>query len=209
MSVSIKTIHPITKVIERACRAWADATTAGAQARQIARDLFDAGMVLDAELSHGLVMKIDSERRIDIPSPMTSKPDGDMADLVRALNANEISHLPLQNPAMPDETGDYLKMGVLPPAPRCEPPPEHREKRWHWIKRPNSEGPIPLVWVNATTGWICVGEAISPDRACDRGWRYVAPCEEPKASPRPVPGSPRGGPLSPGDDYGIVTDRIL
>lgn len=67
--------------------------------------------------------------------------------------------------------------------PRCEPPPEHREKRWHWLRDHLSNLSVGL-WLSDAHLWsIRCGTLFTdgaPDKLAEKGWRYVAPCEEPK-----------------------------
>lgn len=69
---------------------------------------------------------------------------------------------------------------------RCEPPPEHRSNRYHWIECVlSSKGDKSLFigrW-DMNSWWFAGREGnLTVNLATERGWRYVAPCEEP-----PVP----------------------
>jgi len=66
-------------------------------------------------------------------------------------------------------------------APRCEPPAEHRGKRWHWVSF-RGEEPGPAEWRQEG----CWGsEWVEPKKAYELGYRYVAPCEPPRQETQP------------------------
>lgn len=68
----------------------------------------------------------------------------------------------------------------------CEPPPEHRDKRWHWLRYAGprisqvGDKPSPMKWENGRWNNEDCFEYSATD-AFAHGWRYVAPCEEPKS----------------------------
>jgi len=63
-------------------------------------------------------------------------------------------------------------------APRCEPPAEHRGKRWHWV---SDGGGRMEVWEWIATKWYRTGlpPPYYPAFAGEDGWRYVAPAIPP------------------------------
>jgi len=67
--------------------------------------------------------------------------------------------------------------------PRCEPPPEHRGKRWHWLHVRRALEP-PSLNVGRWEGdhWTinCDLDEYSPAELAQLCWRYIAPCEEPE-----------------------------
>ena len=68
---------------------------------------------------------------------------------------------------------------------RCEPPPEHRGERWHWLTFKGSK-PEPVRLDNGPSGlfWGCGewrGGHCTPGWAYATGWRYHAPCPVPPA----------------------------
>lgn len=66
------------------------------------------------------------------------------------------------------------------PTTRCEPPPEHQAKRWHWIDTINFRDGSHVVnvagWVSGR--WLRAGRSgpLLPDIAWQHGWRYLEPC---------------------------------
>lgn len=75
-----------------------------------------------------------------------------------------------------------LKLDEPVTALRCEPPPEHRDKPWHWLER-SKDGFSRFI--GEWDGQWCVpgtGVAVEPDHAAHCGCRYVAPCEEPTSA---------------------------
>ena len=79
-------------------------------------------------------------------------------------------------------------------APRCEPPPEHRGVRWHWLVRERTSGmrsqPKPFPADFQSTGradieplWILpgIGGGATPEWAYEIGYRYLAPAIPPEA----------------------------
>lgn len=66
---------------------------------------------------------------------------------------------------------------------RCEPPPEHRGKRWHWLqtRRTLESGGLEIGrWEGNRWSINCDLDEYSPAELAQLCWRYVAPCEEPK-----------------------------
>jgi hypothetical protein len=62
--------------------------------------------------------------------------------------------------------------------PVCVPPPEHFEKKWHWLRHPRGNDCYPLKWENGQ--WTNEDTfAINPRDAAREGYKYVGPCEEP------------------------------
>lgn len=59
---------------------------------------------------------------------------------------------------------------------RCVPPPEHREKRWHWLR----DGATLVCGRWQESEWRIEAYRLSPVMADRNGYSYVAPCEEPK-----------------------------
>ncbi|HEY6030476.1 MAG TPA: hypothetical protein VIU44_07935 [Gaiellaceae bacterium] len=62
----------------------------------------------------------------------------------------------------------------------CEPPPEHRGKTYHWLRAP--EGDLQVHAWDAG-GWSGDTIFVESDDLWKSGWRYVAPCEEPRFKP--------------------------
>lgn len=77
--------------------------------------------------------------------------------------------------------GTRINVTTSATPPRCVPPPERRRAgTWHWIERANSYR-CPAQWFpNAPQEWSIAGRAVSAKEMTNMGWRYVAPCEEPK-----------------------------
>ena len=71
--------------------------------------------------------------------------------------------------------------------PRCEPPPEHHEKLYHWLRSPGLQM-IIRQWSSVWTSFT--GEQRTSEEMAKTGWRYVAPCEEPKEAATPQPTAP-------------------
>lgn len=95
------------------------------------------------------------------------------ADLLRMCAESEVDSL---------EALGVLKLtrhSLRPAQDRCEPPPEHRSKEWHWLCDANGARFVAAwlgdVWVRAMTT-----VSLTPITAAHMGIRYVAPCEEPK-----------------------------
>lgn len=61
----------------------------------------------------------------------------------------------------------------------CEPPPEHRDKRFHWLKL-HSDRPEPAYWLQGRA-WMLFGSSIcvTARHMHAAGWRYVAPAISP------------------------------
>ena len=64
------------------------------------------------------------------------------------------------------------------PIHRCEPPPEHEDQMWHWLKR--GEGQEPVMWFAGREEWYLHHVLIEPDEMFAHGWRYVCVCPEPE-----------------------------
>jgi hypothetical protein len=61
----------------------------------------------------------------------------------------------------------------------CEPPPEHRDVEWHWL-RFGDRAPEPKHWIARHRRWEFVTSWLSPTSLAKRGWRYVGPARPPK-----------------------------
>lgn len=61
----------------------------------------------------------------------------------------------------------------------CEPPPEHRGHRWHWLR--NQDGEVEAAYLVRPQAWMTVGstQVFSARYMSDRGWRYVGPAIPP------------------------------
>jgi len=64
--------------------------------------------------------------------------------------------------------------------PRCEPPEEHRGKRWHWLSGPNINE--AAYWQTSQCGWWLVYRAktYAPGELALLGYRYLAPALPPE-----------------------------
>ena len=71
----------------------------------------------------------------------------------------------------------------MPAAPlRCEPPPEHRGHRWHWLTKKGRKRPVIATmidgrWYRPTTMY----DQHTPAQAHAAGWRYLSPAIPPEA----------------------------
>ena len=65
-------------------------------------------------------------------------------------------------------------------APRCEPPPEHRGVRWHWLVRDQRIGPEVFDWDNETGRWWRGLNDYKPNKMAALGFRYLAPAIPPE-----------------------------
>ncbi len=63
---------------------------------------------------------------------------------------------------------------------RCVPPPEHQDKRWHWLDA-NGLAPVVLSWIDLPPEWFATGyqKPFSPRELEDLGYRYIGPCIPP------------------------------
>jgi hypothetical protein len=62
----------------------------------------------------------------------------------------------------------------------CEPPPEHRDVEWHWLRHPAYEWE-PTLW-DGDALWFNTDEQswLLPTEMSALGWRYVGPARPPK-----------------------------
>lgn len=62
---------------------------------------------------------------------------------------------------------------------RCEPPPEHQNKEWHWLV---CDGGQPTIWpwIIGFQRWLTPGALLTTEQVAHRGWRYVAPAIPPE-----------------------------
>ena len=69
----------------------------------------------------------------------------------------------------------------------CEPPPESRDVRWHWVQR-GAEKPEIAEWKvrDDRELWKCVRgtDAGNPKWMTAPGYRYIAPIPMPEIPPR-------------------------
>ena len=67
---------------------------------------------------------------------------------------------------------------------RCEPPPEYRAVRWHWLIRDEEYGPEPMRWAENSERspgfWITRHWHYAPDEMAALGWRYLGPALPPE-----------------------------
>ena len=77
---------------------------------------------------------------------------------------------------------EKMQVQVMDNAPMtCEPPPESRDVRWHWICWMD-EDPRPVSWGGYVWHSEELRRTLSPVVAGEMGYRYIAPIPMPSAT---------------------------
>ena len=63
---------------------------------------------------------------------------------------------------------------------RCEPPPEHRGHRWHWLSF-SGDAPRPVEWSETSLSWHMPAGPMPAYLGWRLCWRYLGPAIPPEA----------------------------
>lgn len=72
--------------------------------------------------------------------------------------------------------------------PRCEPPGQHRDQRWHWLRyftAVGDEDAEPWLWLRSRGTWLDArgGVDVSPEQMAAFGYTYHSPAVPPAGGP--------------------------